>query len=122
MMKKKALAASILAVSTAAYAGLRQSYPVQVFSTHASGSVASARNSANSTESLECWTYSAGSGGCSARSAAGVNAMCSFGVNANLAATVRSINGDSWVAFYFDTAGTCTSIQVNNGSYYEPKQ
>jgi len=130
-----------------AHAGLKSSYPVVVNTTthHAEGSVGSARNSADSTQYLFCAINYSIVGGvatltCQARDSSGNTQTCTYTPSgANLATTpsgsanlsnsadnillaqVASVSGDSYIAFNANSAGTCTSLYVENGSNEVPK-
>jgi hypothetical protein len=126
-MNKLILAGLAFAMWGTAWAGDKFSLPVFVDKAHseAGGSIASARNDAGYTEMLYCdsnW-YSDGSQSaqCVAVDASGNLASC-YTTNASLAATARTLNGDSTIGFLWDSKGNCTTIEVTNGSMYEPKQ
>ena len=93
---------------------------------YAAGTVGYARNSTdNSTEAIGCYFWGnagggAGAGGCEATNAQGVYRSCVTN-DASLLATMRGLNGDSYLWFWWDANGNCTSIWVSNNSAFEPK-
>lgn len=122
-----ALAAlTLLGLTGSALAGQKASWPVSVSTASriASGAMSSARNSADTSQRLECWSLAAAAGGsyasCYARDAAGLSASC-YTFNADLMATVRALHGDDLVSFTYDTSGQCQSVQVVHSSIVEPK-
>lgn len=113
----------ILSVSVA-HAGLKAGYEVQINTsgsiTTAVGSVGKARNSADSTQYIFCYTLDNTFGYCGAKTAAGTFKACTTS-NSDQIAVIRSIGVNSHVAFKTDGASTsCYSVQVVNGSHLEP--
>ena len=91
---------------------------------HAFGSVGSARNSADSVQYIGCtvFSYSDGtaSAWCGGRDANYGYGACTTSVPA-LVDQARNLKGDSYLNVYWDSNYACTSIEVRNHSYYEPK-
>jgi hypothetical protein len=137
-MKRTVLVlASILvaATSSVAIAGWRSVVPVSIDRTarRASGSIGSARNSADATSDIYCYvdvkvsgvgsSPTAGApmfwGVCVANDAAGNYLACST-QRADLIANMRAINGSSLVAFVANDSGYCTQVYLSTGSDFEP--
>ena len=112
-----------MGLSTASFAGAKDSYPVYVdtVTRFFSGSMGSARNSTGFQQNLYCYSSTSGYGVCQARDAAGTPASCVTS-DANMIAAIRSVNTDSYVSVSYDSSGNCTSILVGTGSHHEPKQ
>lgn len=123
-VKMAGMAAAAL-IGTSAWAGFKSATEVNVSGNSAYGSLASARNSADGVQYIGChlYTYNTGSASvaCYATSASGVQGSCSS-TNALIVDAVRSMNGDSYILFRWDTAGACTYLVVSNASQYAPKQ
>ena len=51
-----------------------------------------------------------------------VSGSCMFQNNPSLASVVQSGNSDAYIYFSWDANNQCTMIQVDNGSYAEPKK
>ena len=62
-----------------------------------------------------------GFGYCYAMNSAGINRTCITFDPAKIS-TMRSLKSDSYLLFYWDDSGTCTSVQVINDSTSEPKK
>jgi hypothetical protein len=127
-MKHK-IAAAVLVVAAAApaaWAGYKQVNTVYVDTTNRSGegALGSVRNSADTTQLVGCWISASNTGSltgyCYARNASGVSGNCTTS-SPELISQIRTISGDTYIRFYWDTAGTCTSIFVSNFSSFEPK-
>jgi hypothetical protein len=109
-----------------ALAGVKSSAPVTVDwnARHASGAVGSARNGSDSKQSIGCSTSSYSDGSsyatCTATDANGVWGGCSTSVP-NLVDAARNVKGDTYISFYWDANGACTTISGSNYSSYEPK-
>jgi hypothetical protein len=86
---------------------------------YAAGSLDSARSSADTLQFISCDLYATGNIQCKARNSAGVLRTCSTS-DAAFVKTVQMINQASYVAFWWDTSGNCTSMLVRNGSNYLP--
>jgi hypothetical protein len=130
-MKKITFLGGFVSVALAAgiaLAGARLTEPVQVDTTsrNAYGAIGSARNSIDGTQYISCGvnTYANGlvQGGCSARTATGVQGSCTFNNNPSLAAAIQSMTSDSLVNFSWDASGTCWFVHVDNSSEWEPKK
>ncbi|MGH8083194.1 MAG: hypothetical protein ACREP7_21625 [Lysobacter sp.] len=121
-----AMMAAIVAMAACAgvVAGEKANVPV-TFSNNpqgqpfrAFGMLGTARNSADSKQSIGCATTvdsNALRADCEAQNAAGTYVHC-MTTNAALVTVAQSISSDSYLAFNFDSAGICTSIYVSNGS------
>ena len=125
------LVTSILAVagiSAPALAGSKQGLTVRIDQTAhiARGNLGAARNSADANQYIGCYITTNGQGFslgvCVAVDAQSTSASCIFVNNPGLQAAVQALNGDSLLLFGWDTAGTCTTLQVENFSTYEPKK
>ncbi|HYO53610.1 hypothetical protein [Archangium sp.] len=130
MTKKNAVlgcAVAAVLAGTAAWAGSKYSYPVFIDLTQkkAYGTLGAARNSSDTTQFISCdvHAYSDGSKNmsCAAKSTSGTYVYCSSTVAA-LVETARSLSGDSFVYFQWDTSGVCTYLGVGHSSEYAPKQ
>ena len=121
---------AMIGVGGSAFAGAKNYGPVLINTSlrTASGSVGDARNSADSTQYIECAVqgYSASSGGssvvvCWAQDVKRTMVSC-FAFDAELRQAAAAINGDSTIQFDWDANGRCTMIQATNGSTFSPKQ
>jgi hypothetical protein len=124
-----AVATSLLALAAGnAWSGYKQVSPVSVNLSYryASGSLGSTRNSADTQSYLSCYTYAsptdAGPVGVCVAYNGSVSGSCLFQNKPALASVVQSLSSDSWVYFAWDASNQCTMIQVDNGSYSEPKK
>lgn len=121
-MQPKSLFALVLVALAAgtATAGQRFVYPVNVndASRFANGAVADARGSADTQQSIGCYTnqYTAS---CFATTATGLSRSCSTG-NAGLIEMARSVGPESYIYFQWNTDGTCNYILVENSSRFKP--
>jgi hypothetical protein len=109
-----------------AHAGLRGLNRVSVdpAARRVTGGFGSTRNSPDATSYVYCYASASQSnvfGYCFASDAAGDYGTCFTNVPA-IIETIRSLDGDSAVTFYWDTSGSCTSVSAFKGSHYEPKQ
>src|SRR5262245_60566619 len=126
-MYKKMLALSVLALAAldgAAHAGQKITAPVSINDSAglATGSLGSARNSADTVQRIACNTTAiAGKsfGLCTATNSLGKSHQC-YSEDPHLVAAMRSIHAGSFVAFYWDKADNCTQIVVESGSELEP--
>lgn len=114
-----------LLLAASAFAGVRYDSPVAIYpsSKWAGGSLGSTRNSADGISALHCSVQTGTSssyGWCWARDAAGTYATCSTS-NPALLDTMKGLKGDSYVVFYWDDSGACTSVYTYNGSQPPPK-
>jgi hypothetical protein len=121
-------AVAALFTSTAS-AGTKVSSTVYVnASSHmASGSVGSARNSADGNQYIGCILYgnsgdnpAAPSGACYARDAAGIGYSCSFSYKAEFATLLTAATANSFYEFIGDANGNCVTLFVENFSYFAP--
>ena len=121
MLKVKRIAAAAgmgTLLLTEAMAGRKITDEVVITSTYFSGSMGSARASADSLQYIGCFTVNGDGGSCYARDAAGTTKMCAWS-NPNFLRTVESINPASSIYVEF-TKSTCTYIDVGNFSWYRP--
>ena len=100
----------------------------------ASGSLGSARNSSDSTQYIGCQatyypnldpnsgSFSSTTYFCYARSSAGTTGACSVPLSTDFVDIYAPIAEDSFLQFSWDAAGNCTSLRVENYSYYAPVQ
>jgi len=125
IIKSKKYLFSLLAIfsvvslgSIEAHAGTKSSYPVTVTTTYIRGSFGSARNSADTsqtihigdqTTSITIW----------ARDAVGTVKSCSTNNPASMAA-LRGASSNSYLYTNY-SAGVCNSLYVYKGSLFEPK-
>ncbi|MFY0527049.1 hypothetical protein ACN28I_29215 [Archangium gephyra] len=127
-MKRTTVAALlfIAAAAPAAWAGTQEVANVVVLTSMrlAEGSLGSARNSPDSQQMLGCRivvnSYGAPTGYCAARNASGVSGNCTT-TDPEHIAQIRSISDDSFIAFSWNTSGTCTSFHISNFSTFAPK-
>jgi hypothetical protein len=94
---------------------------------YARGPLGGVRNNDHPLESIGCYvgTLSAFpsdsiAAWCYAKDATNYGVLCSTS-NSSLIQAARSINGDSFLEFSWDTSGHCNWIWVENLSDYEPK-
>lgn len=93
----------------------------------ASGSMGSARQSPGSVQSIGCSVvyppHSPQWGTCVATNSAGTTATCAFSSNGTGVWDLLSALGDdAYITFKWNAAGACTSLEIQNYSYYMPKQ
>jgi hypothetical protein len=126
-MKKFLFGLTFLALGltgVAAKAGYFASQPVLLGTSWASGSIVSARTSADTNQYIGCaarTSLSSETGQCWARDAAGNTRSCimNAAADAPLRTTAKAINNTSMVRFEFNTAtGFCTRVDVNQVSEY----
>ncbi|MCP3065128.1 hypothetical protein LXT21_40785 [Myxococcus sp. K38C18041901] len=114
-------------VGLSAWAGSKRDIrPVVIEGTYlAYGTLSTARNSSDPVQYMGCGIATFDSGysivSCTAVSSAGQTLICTS-VNPHIIETARAINGDSYIMFYVNTEGTCTSLTVMQSSGFEPKQ
>lgn len=119
---RTALAVSLLALSVNAIAGTKTNTATVINDAvqMASGSLSSARTSADTLQFISCELYAtSGTITCKARNSAGTQRNCTT-TDPVYVKTVQMINISSYVAFWWDAAGNCTNILVRNGSNYLP--
>jgi len=118
------LAAALLA-STAALAGFRTVQPVVIADSpdrgypFANGDLGYAATTNDSVEYIGCYTYN-GVGGCNAVDRTGLTRSCAT-ADPTMIAIMRSLRGDSYLTFHWDTNGQCTNVSVENTSSTLPK-
>jgi hypothetical protein len=122
-----AVCASVLILTShSAIAGTQRASAVTIddIGMSASGPLGSARNSGDTRQAIGCYTAAdAGSdsvGLCQAVDANGVGRQC-FTYDPQVLATIRSLNGDSYLLFYWNSDGSCSGVSVSNRSDYQPK-
>jgi hypothetical protein len=107
-----------------ACAGEKDPAQVMVTTYWSSGSVGSARNSADTTQYIGCqmviWNGSV-SFECFARNASGAWGSC-YSSNPAFFPVVQSIGPSSFIAWDNDANGNCTQLNVYNSSLYAPPQ
>jgi len=110
-----------LLASTSVLAGFKTAQQVFIFDAgqFANGNLGYARNTSDATQSIGCWNDGT-TGHCYAANSAGIYRQCSTSDPGMLAA-IRSLNGDSYLLFYWNSGGQCTYIQVENSSSTTPK-
>lgn len=132
-MKKMAmiLAGAAAIVSTAAFGGMVQPFPVDVDLTNriASGDMVTARYSANDNEFIGCGiriiqdgvggTFSFGF--CQAEDRDGERAFCNS-QDAALLDAISSSGDYGFISFSYDESDICTRIGFSNQSFYLPKK
>jgi hypothetical protein len=105
-------------------AGYKLESEVKVTATSASGSIGSARNSADTKQYIQCsisGTSSSKTVSCAASDSAGNFFSCTGNSNADhLAAAVAAIGSNSKVIVYGTNGGACTQIISYNGSQHKP--
>jgi hypothetical protein len=116
------LLAATVAVSSVASAGLVLPHPVFVDTTnrHANGAMGDARYSSDGAQYIGCATYGSNPGGlfglCSAHDAVGNYLMCQT-YDSGLISQMQSVGLSSYIDFYADPSGYCTSVYVISESY-----
>jgi hypothetical protein len=118
-------ASTVLLASPSALAGLKTFGDVSINDSAmvASGELGAARSTTDTRQYLSCQTAAdTGSslGQCFAVDANGVFRSC-YTFNPQLVATIRSLNGDSYLVFDWNANGECTGVIVYNGSDTPPK-
>ena len=122
---KKIIVAAVCLVAAVAFAGEKRSQPVFIDFTfkYATGSIADARASTDTRQSIGCSvTAQPTTTGmqCTAIDSQGRSAMC-YSYNPEFVKAAQSVGPDSWIFFYFDDASLCTYLTVTNASYTRPK-
>lgn len=122
--------AATLALAATAHAGDKANVPV-TFKTNAQGHTigafgmaGTARNSADTKQSIGCFVSALGNSlqaGCEAQNAAGGYVSCTT-TGAALVTAAGAVGPDSYIDFSHDGAGNCNSIYVANGSSNAVKQ
>jgi hypothetical protein len=119
-----ALGLGVLLATSDSLAGNKTTGEVTAYSNAGFGSVGGARNSADTTQYIECSTAVSPQQGhhgfCTARDASGTTVGC-FTSDANMIRVLASVNASSYIYFRFDTAtGECSQVTVKNSSRYPP--
>ena len=118
-----------LGVAGVAHAGFKQQNPVSIdlINRFAQGSFGSARNSQDGQQSIDCAitsykrTILESQVVCNAQNALGQTVFCTAPASGNLIEAMAALDSDSFLHFAYDANGTCTTINVINGSSFEPK-
>ena len=110
-----------IAFSASAVAGLKTSLDVVISDTYtfAYGDVGHVHNTSDRQQDIEC-QFSGSSGYCYAHDLNGVFRSC-YTADARWIRTMAAIKSDSYLVFYWDAAGNCTYIAVQNDSMREPR-
>jgi hypothetical protein len=116
------LALAICTGSSLSDAGYVYPAQVTVSSTEGVGSLVGARYSSDSKQEIGCETYGYGAGSsvytyCWAEDLSGKYVSC-YASDPATAQIAGQINSASEITFYFNTAATCTTLYVSNGSQY----
>jgi hypothetical protein len=125
-MQRLLFVAGLLGIAATAHAGAKLNAPVFVnsLSRFASGDLGTARNSADTSQSIECYTdVQTGfptTGVCIALDSTSHVGVCVTQA-ANLVDQIRSVAGDAYITFRWDTNSNCTQILVDHTSYSQPK-
>ncbi len=117
-----AFGAGLLSAAVPALAGAHVIAGVVIGPDYAIGSLVSARTSASPQEQIGCQTtgYVGGEFGfCRATSAAGVNLTC-YTFDASIISALQTIDSESYVTFYVDKAGECTTVSIDTTSVFKP--
>ena len=125
-MKRKTTAVAVgaalaLGIGASANAGLHTMFPVTINdpAMTANGDVSFVHNTPDVIQYLYCESQGANAR-CVARNLAGVVRSCSTANPAHLAA-IHSMGTDSYLAFWWNAVGQCTTVIVRNGSLTVPK-
>lgn len=132
--------AAIMAGVVAARAGWKYTFDqvtIDLTNNTAQGQVGAVRNNSDNTSWIGCNDESSTSGGnvsyekvtCFAQDASGTLVSCWQGQTTapssqwipSLVSAAKSLNGDSYLQFNWDSNGHCTYIRVENISYHAPK-
>jgi hypothetical protein len=113
-----AIALGFLTCTAVAFAGAKSTNAVTETATYVTGSIGTARASADANQLIGCNSYG-NEGYCFAEDASGNWKQCFWGT-ATQAAAVSSITPMSNITFYYDSAGNCTSLEIGNYSYFPP--
>lgn len=126
---------SVAGAALPVLAGRKTSAPVVVNTNTrtASGSQGTARSSSDSQQRIGCSfaliPAAPGSSdpaqrqfSCFAATSTGLFVMCFFPETATNGDFLSVLAEDSFIRFTWDASGTCTSLRVENASYYEPVQ
>ncbi len=128
-MRHGSILAVVLALSGtlayAAYAGQKSTFEVKLNLTKrtASGAMGSARNSGDYHQNIGCGMRADAQsllGVCSVNAENLLAAECRTN-DPNMLAAIGAITSDSYLAFTWDAAFNCTSIQVETYSQFAPK-
>jgi hypothetical protein len=123
-MKTLATLTVLLAISATALAGYSSSAPVVVTASYGYGALGSARDSADNVQFIGCTVQgqatSAASAYCWARDASSKAVSCATN-NPGLISLIQSMPSDAVLWFFYDANGVCTTINLSNYSYDQPK-
>jgi hypothetical protein len=128
-MRKISVGLVVMAVvvgAMPAYAGLHTSLPVTVspLSMWGEGILSSVFLSADTIQGLECIGQGSNSLICYAQDATGNSVMCTLPTAASpppIIQTLAAMTSDAEVVFFFNSSGTCTSLQLTVASSTPPK-
>ena len=125
------VAGAMAMISTAAFGGSVQPFPVDVdlVALSANGDMVTARYSANDNEFIGCGirVFDDGAGGtfsfgfCQAEDRDGERAFCNS-QNPDLLDAISSSGDFGFITFNYDEDGVCTRIGFSNQSFYLPKK
>jgi hypothetical protein len=123
-MKRLLALLLVIVCAGTALAGYRTSVPVtvDVYSRRASGTIADARASTDSTQFIGCAVYgysTVAQGVCEAQNSKGVNVYC-YTTDAPMITAISSVR-DGYLTFTWDANGKCTYVYTSNNSAYAPK-
>jgi hypothetical protein len=120
IFKYVSVAGVVFLATSSAIAGERVGSEVRFSQNSFSGSLGSARSSADSSQYIFC---SEGDGLMQCRASdRNRNVKTCFSRNAKHINTIRGISDSSHIRVSYDSSGKCTSVTVINGSFYEPKR
>ena len=98
--------------------------PVSTTARNATGSLATARASSDGNQLIGCsgsWSSSGSvSGTCFARNATGTNVVSGMFSSTTMGHAVAAIGDNTRLQFSWDTSNHCTSIYLENASYWAP--
>ncbi len=131
MKKMHAVVGGVVALvlaGTSAWAGMKagnQGVTIDTTNRWASGSLGGARNSADANQHIGCRVigYSVGvaTATCYANDATNSTTVTCSSTVASVVQAAATVSDSSWVRFDWDANGNCTTVNVYNNSYFEPK-
>lgn len=121
-----AFGVALVGGASASKAGMKWSYPLTInpASGWAEGALGTVRNSANSSEYMNCFVASYGVN-CAAYDGTRYLSCYTARTKSNFSvmlSAVQSLAGDSLLQFKAASDGSCAEIIANHGSYWEPKR
>lgn len=116
--------AGVMLTGAGAFAGYKFSSAPSISPTFAVGIMGSARATADTNAYLGCTlggttSGSTANGFCQITDSTGASKTCSFS-SASIAQAVASMTANSAVRLFFDSAGNCTQVVIDNYSFYLP--